>query len=98
MDKDANLLAQGAGALAGKFVADHAGDFLKLFIKKDGGMIDTQDHAMGSGTYKKGGKIPHNMIKHSSPLAMDEHGLFQHDLYNTVQQTGFGIKTYVKYE
>lgn len=46
---------------------------------------------------KEGGKVPHNMIKHSSPLAMNEHGLFQHDLYNAVQQTGFGIKSYVKY-
>ena len=47
--------------------------------------------------YKDGGEVPHNMIKHSSPLAMNEHGLFQHDLYNAVQQTGFGIKSYVKY-
>ena len=47
--------------------------------------------------YKDGGQVPHNMIKHSSPLAMNEHGLFQHDLYNAVQQTGFGIKSYIKY-
>ena len=46
---------------------------------------------------KEGGDVPHNMIKHSSPLAMNQHGLFQHDLYNAVQQTGFGIKSYVKY-
>ena len=46
---------------------------------------------------KEGGDVPHNMIKHSSPLAMNQHGLFQHDLYNSVQQTGFGIKSYVKY-
>jgi hypothetical protein len=37
----------------------------------------------------------HKMIKHSSPLAQNEHGLFQHNLYSTVQHIGFGIKTYV---
>jgi hypothetical protein len=37
----------------------------------------------------------HKMIKHSSPLAQNEHGLYQHNLYSTVQHIGFGIKTYV---
>lgn len=37
----------------------------------------------------------HKMIKHSSPLAQNEHGLFQHNLYSTVQHIGFGIKSYV---
>jgi len=42
-------------------------------------------------TYKKGGSI-----KHTSPLAMKEQGLPNQALYNAVQQTGFGIKSYVK--
>ena len=37
----------------------------------------------------------HKMIKHSSPLAQDEHGLYQHNLYSAVQHIGFGIKSYV---
>ena len=37
----------------------------------------------------------HKMIKHSSPLAQNEHGLFQHNLYSAVQHIGFGIKSYV---
>ena len=37
----------------------------------------------------------HKIIKHSSPLAQNEHGLYQHNLYSTVQHIGFGIKTYV---
>jgi len=42
-------------------------------------------------TFKKGGSI-----KHSSPLAMTEEGLPNQALYNAIQQTGFGIKSYVK--
>lgn len=62
---------------------------------KTGGSI--MDNLGAPLLMKDGGEVPHNMIKHSSPLAMNEHGLFQHDLYNAVQQTGFGIKSYVKY-
>ena len=48
-------------------------------------------------TLEKKHNLPkdHKMLKHSSPLAQDEHGLFQHNLYSTVQHIGFGIKSYV---
>ena len=60
------------------------------------------DGGMGQIQLSKNGKMntlekpkQHKMIKHSSPLAQNEHGLYQHNLYSTVQQIGFGIKSYV---
>lgn len=64
----------------------------------DGGMGQIQLSKNGRmNTLEKKHNLPkdHKMLKHSSPLAQDEHGLFQHNLYSTVQHIGFGIKTYV---
>lgn len=40
-------------------------------------------------------KPNHKMLKHSSPLAQDEQGLYEHNLYSAIRHIGFGIKTYV---
>ena len=69
-------------------------NFYEGLLEANNKMLEEQakyGDAVRIPTLKKGGSI-----KHTSPLAMKEEGLPNQALYNAVQQTGFGIKSYIK--